>query len=320
MKDSPQDVYAKHLPYDYGYPLRGPEPMSGLPETYQDDGLQIGDVGIVDKNGQFDVLFNICKGSDNCLHDRRGVPENFQPTREGEVNHRDNAIPPGPIYSHGMTQILNPTEHCVDYQFHSSGRAGAILILPHGATSAELLSPEQFRKVAMKNALDWYEFAKKCYDDPHLDRSLYLITGFYKAPFWSLGSFNEHKDDTGTIEARRDDANPNVYLLKFSFYADWRCCRGDAGQSVNQTVFIVGFKITFNSWLPDPVVLSVKETETTWSKLVRLLKACFHRLYHFSGGYGQYAAMDVDHRPELSQPFHPSDIINRFLLSKVRRR
>ncbi|KAF9219022.1 hypothetical protein BS17DRAFT_663941, partial [Gyrodon lividus] len=73
-------VYAKHLQHaDYGYPLRMPEPMSTLPQNYQDSGLQIGDVGIVDSKGQFDVLFNICKRSDNALHDPRGVPENFQP-------------------------------------------------------------------------------------------------------------------------------------------------------------------------------------------------------------------------------------------------
>ncbi|KAF8417903.1 hypothetical protein L210DRAFT_3427681 [Boletus edulis BED1] len=44
-----QDVYAKHLQHtDYGYPLRMPEPMSTLPQHYQENGLEIGDVGIVD--------------------------------------------------------------------------------------------------------------------------------------------------------------------------------------------------------------------------------------------------------------------------------
>ncbi|KAI5989887.1 hypothetical protein EDD15DRAFT_2106079, partial [Pisolithus albus] len=73
-------VYAKHLQHaDYGYPLRMPEPMSTLPDHYRESGLQIGDVGVVDREGQFDVLFNIFKREDNLLHHPRGVPKNFQP-------------------------------------------------------------------------------------------------------------------------------------------------------------------------------------------------------------------------------------------------
>ena len=107
MSDSFQDVYAKHLPSTpYGYPLRMPEPMSTLPQDYQDDGLQIGDVGIVGKDGQFDVLFNICKDSDNTLHDFRGVPENFQPVQQGLVKFSKNAISPGSIHTIGITRIF----------------------------------------------------------------------------------------------------------------------------------------------------------------------------------------------------------------------
>ncbi|KIJ58359.1 hypothetical protein HYDPIDRAFT_141567 [Hydnomerulius pinastri MD-312] len=319
MSDSFQDVYAKHLQHaDYGYPLRMPEPMSTLPQNYQDGGLEIGDVGIVDSKGQFDVLFNICKRNDNPLHDPRGVPKNFQPVQRGDVKSSDNAISAGPIHSHGIKHILQPNKpRPADYEFDSSTPAGAILILPHGAMSVELLSPEQFREVAAKNALDWYEFAKKRYGVQHLDRSLYIITGFYKARSWSLGSFNNPTDATGKILARRDDNNPNIYLLEFTFPADRRhSCGGDDSGSINQTVFITGFKITVSGWLPDPIVLRVTESETTWFILVRLFKACLSRLRGFSGGYKQRAAISVEHSPQLSQPFHPSDIINRFLLSK----
>jgi hypothetical protein len=111
MSDSFQDVYAKHLQHAvYGYPLRMPEPMSTLPQNYQDGGLEIGDVGVVDNNGQFDVLFNICKHSDNPLHDLRGVPENFQPVQQGKVKFSGNARTAGPIHSHGIKQILQPNK------------------------------------------------------------------------------------------------------------------------------------------------------------------------------------------------------------------
>ncbi|KIJ10528.1 hypothetical protein PAXINDRAFT_85912 [Paxillus involutus ATCC 200175] len=294
MNDSFQDVYAKHLQCaDYGYPLRMPEPMTTLPQNYQDSGLQIGDVGIVDSRGQFDVLFNICKRSDNPLHDPLGVPENFQPVQRGDVKFSDNAISAGPIHSHGIEQILQHNRpRPAYYEFDSSTPAGAILILPHGAMSVELSFPEQFREVATKSALQWYEFAKKRYGVQHLDRSLYLITGFYKARSWSLGSFNKPTNAPGKILARRDDINPNIYLLEFTFPADRRHSRGgeDSG-GINQTVFITGFKITVRSWLPDPIILRVTESETTWSILVRLFKACIYRLRSLPGGHKQHPAI-----------------------------
>jgi hypothetical protein len=158
--------------------------------------------------------------------------------------------------------------------------------------SVELLSPEQFREVATKSALDWYDFAKKRYGVQHLDRSLYLVTGFYKARSWSLGSFNNPTDATGKILARRDDNNPNIYLLEFAFPADRRHSRGgDDSGSINQTIFITGFKITVSSWLPDPIILGVTESEPAWSKLVRLLKACLNLLRGLSGGHEQRAAI-----------------------------
>ncbi|KAI6017268.1 hypothetical protein PISMIDRAFT_679577 [Pisolithus microcarpus 441] len=319
MSDSFQDVYAKYLQHaDYGYPLRMPEPMSTLPQNYQDSGLEIGDVGIVDNRGQFDVLFNICKRSDNLLHDTHGVPKNFQPVQHGDVKSSDNAICAGPIHSHGIKRVLKPNKpRPVDYEFDSSTRAGAILILPHGAVSAELLSPERFRKLAAENALDWYEFARQRYGIQQLDRSLYLITGFYKARSWSLGSFSNPSDDTGKILARKDDNNPDVYILEFNFSADCRHSRGsEKSGSINQTVFITGFKITVSSWLPDPVVLRVTESQTTWTMLVCLFKTFLNRLCSFSGVYERLATISVEHSPQLSQPFHPSDIINRFLLKK----
>ena len=164
-----------------------------------------------------------------------------------------------------------------------SAPAGAILILPHGARSVELSSTEQFREVAMKNALDWYDFAKKRYGTQHLDRSLYLITGTYKARSWSLCSFNNLTGGAGKILARKADNNSNTYILDTTFPADRR--HGDSG-SVNQTVFITGFKITDGRWLRDPVVPGITESETTWSTLGRLMTTGLNRLRgSSSGGY-----------------------------------
>lgn len=74
-----QDVYAANLLQDpevrrHGYPLHSPAPRGELEEPYQTDGFQIGDVGYITNEGEFNPLFNIC----SRLPDERrkqGYPE-----------------------------------------------------------------------------------------------------------------------------------------------------------------------------------------------------------------------------------------------------
>ena len=132
--------------------------------------------------------------------------------------------------------------------------------------------------MATKNAHDWYKFAEKHCNKEHLARSLYLITGFYKARSWSLCSFNNPTNGTRKILAKKDDN----YILKCTkSFVNPR--HGDS-RSVNQTVFITGFKITVGGLFPDPVVLEVTKSETAWSALVHQLKACLKRIRGTSSG------------------------------------
>ena len=180
--------------------------------------------------------------------------------------------------------ILLPC-HCspIEYKFGTSAAAGAILILPHGAMSTQLSSPERFREVARARALDWYEFARERNGGQHLDRSLYLITGFYKAPSWSLGSFNDPDASAGEIIVEKGKDDPNIRLLRFSFTGDRRHSLG--GNGVNQTIFICGFKIAVKSWLPAPVVMKATEPQTALSSLVYSFKDCLGRSRGFSGDH-----------------------------------
>ena len=60
MADFPPDIYVRNLLSHRGYPLWTPEPNIELPESYQREGLKIGDVGVVvPDEGSFDVFFNI---------------------------------------------------------------------------------------------------------------------------------------------------------------------------------------------------------------------------------------------------------------------
>ena len=108
MDEPPQSLYAKYLRQPFGYPLRSPEPKPGLPSSYGELGLHIGDVGYVDDNGMFQVQFNICFPLDHELHQARrnknkltglvGLIE-FDPNDALPV---PDAFPSGYVISHGI--------------------------------------------------------------------------------------------------------------------------------------------------------------------------------------------------------------------------
>lgn len=45
----------------FGYPMWIPEPNSNLPSSCREEGVMIGDVGIVTPGKPFDLLFNVCE-------------------------------------------------------------------------------------------------------------------------------------------------------------------------------------------------------------------------------------------------------------------
>ena len=61
-----------------GSPLWFPGPTLSLPQAYRQDGINVGDVGIIKADGPFDFLFNIFMPADHPINSE-GVPDWFQP-------------------------------------------------------------------------------------------------------------------------------------------------------------------------------------------------------------------------------------------------
>jgi len=62
---------------DRGHALWLPDPALDLPDEYREEGICIGDVGIMDPSGAFVFLFNINKPAEHPVNCDR--PSNFQP-------------------------------------------------------------------------------------------------------------------------------------------------------------------------------------------------------------------------------------------------
>ena len=61
------------LVHKAGYPLYMPTPPEGLPPSHRENGIRVGDVGVITANGAFHFLFNVFQ------HHRQSDAENEQP-------------------------------------------------------------------------------------------------------------------------------------------------------------------------------------------------------------------------------------------------
>ena len=97
MDRTPQDVYASNLlrGQSFGYPLRNPRPK----DKSDLGGLRVGDVGYVDKNGTFNLAFNISSPPNELQDVIPGFPL-AQPDFE-------QAFKPGEVFVAGVQRILD---------------------------------------------------------------------------------------------------------------------------------------------------------------------------------------------------------------------
>ncbi|KAF5357561.1 hypothetical protein D9757_012366 [Collybiopsis confluens] len=104
MCSNASEVYARLLlPHGHGYPLWIPEPNANLPPAYLSHGIKIGDIGLVTSDGAFDFLFNIFLSGAHVIN-RGRVPERFieLARRERSLRETSQMHRPGlPICSSG---------------------------------------------------------------------------------------------------------------------------------------------------------------------------------------------------------------------------
>ncbi|KAH0836403.1 hypothetical protein J3R83DRAFT_8003 [Lanmaoa asiatica] len=228
----PQDVYATNLLQRFGYPLRTPKASSRLGEPYDKEGFQIGDVGYVNDYGEFILLFNIGFPLPDFLREH-GVPP-YEPIRF-QQSCIPLALPENHLITTGVERNISDSR--VAYEFTATAKAGAILILPSGATLSETHNEQEleaFRKIAEKYALAWCGFAKR--------DSLYLVTGLHKTRSWTLGSFYKGFPG-GEILVSHHTTGSEAYNWTSAFEMDFQ--PGPRNNKYeNQTIFIKGFRMT----------------------------------------------------------------------------
>ncbi|KIJ09395.1 hypothetical protein PAXINDRAFT_17510 [Paxillus involutus ATCC 200175] len=86
----------------------------------------------------------------------------------------------------------------LNLNFTSTSAEGAILVLPEGAGTEDLLKLGPFEDQARENGESWYRYA--CVDQGRTsinNDSLYLITGYHKASSWAVAAFSDASGSAG---------------------------------------------------------------------------------------------------------------------------
>ncbi|KAJ7656976.1 hypothetical protein DFH06DRAFT_991423, partial [Mycena polygramma] len=133
-----------------GLPLYipGPQPR---PAEYRRHGTQIGDVGSVMSDGEFEFYFNIFLSAEHAINEN-GTPAGFLPMDRyddaKDIRRRN--------YDAGY-YLSTSTVRKVDLDIPADPR-GAVLALPDGAIVQELRKLDNMRTYAAKHAESWYEY------------------------------------------------------------------------------------------------------------------------------------------------------------------
>ncbi|KAE9409813.1 hypothetical protein BT96DRAFT_458508 [Gymnopus androsaceus JB14] len=273
----PSEVYAGLLlPQGRGYPLWKPKQNSShLPEQYKQDGVHIGDVGILDEFGGFEFLFNACHPADHPLN-AAGVPPDFKHLEidQKRVNDNLNEFQPGTAvasesshfyqnitpYPHGQPSIPGvPEEVGAGLSFYSSATKGALLILPEGAKRTDHLQYMNFAEHAATYGYSWYSYVNGPLKRGVYNGALYFITGYDKACAWGVASFKDAQRDVHLEylpKAPTKVEGPPKYWFRSDFAS--RDCGDDVLGYQSGSVFLRGFKITLQNECPLYIPLTTK--------------------------------------------------------------
>ncbi|KAJ7663855.1 hypothetical protein DFH06DRAFT_1087669 [Mycena polygramma] len=256
------------FPKKQGYPLFHPAPFDDLPDSVRKIGTEIGDVGRITQNGSFDPIFNICRTRDDPSNRFGVPPAFEQiPLGPDAIATSALAHLPGSHICNtsiskrrldvdaGLENVFFPFGAGAVVEVSIDSKQTGLLLLPDGASRWDLRRQGLFRDYALKHAQNWYAFVNGDLQYMVGNGDLYLVTGVTKSTSWSVAAVEDHSSE-GKISLKLKAAQAG------SAGAAWAWESESGGSSVNsgprrrlgeeswkdnQTVFLRGFKVAVRS-------------------------------------------------------------------------
>ncbi|KAF5347511.1 hypothetical protein D9758_014534 [Tetrapyrgos nigripes] len=293
------DLYSQQLLCEgHGYPLLDPEPhligeelRADFRKAYE-EGVRVGDLGLVEISGNFKFIFNVFKPADDPINTVHGVPPDFQPLpyhddrfSSRSLYHRKNA---SVCSKKARAVVLGTSGETVstlfgpglDLQFQFAQSEGAALFLPAGADRINYSAFATMREYITKNAVSWYQFVNEL-DLGAYNGCLYLITGYDRTSCYHNLAFSGSSFQSSLTFKFSSALMPtgNVGLsLSYSSVPSDHCWLG-ASQPThtlnNLSPFIRGFKIMVKPSLLSSLKLSIRTWDPATAELLsKTRQAC----------------------------------------------
>ncbi|KAJ6492851.1 hypothetical protein C8R47DRAFT_424132 [Mycena vitilis] len=253
-KRSDADLYVSQMMTrsGLGYPLwlPGPNLAEHIPVSHRQNGISLGDVGIITPKGLFDFFFNIFVPRDHPLNgEGKNVPDGFSPC-DWTGNTLQTSMPAGSTISSSSIDVKvarvpmsSPSPFC----FTVINPPGATCALPSAAETVTISDLEVIEAYIAANAMDWYYYFSQMKGRTLHDGSLYVATGTTKSDRWGLFAIDDVPGARGTrVVFEPFDLHPTMYHWSASRLGavNVRGVDDEFPNEKNQTLFITGFRLS----------------------------------------------------------------------------
>ncbi|KAF8910430.1 hypothetical protein CPB84DRAFT_1672694, partial [Gymnopilus junonius] len=171
-----------------------PEPNKALSFEYFRHGIKIGDVGMMTDPGGCDFLFNSSLLRELAINPR-DLPREFVTFYSSSIDFQ-------------KFSEFGPECHISSRFITGSPQAseGAILALPLGLNSEDILGIDGLRRFAASHAKDWYLYANKIRYRSTRNGNLRLVIGHDKTSAWGMATFQRFPLGNGNGTRQGDGA------------------------------------------------------------------------------------------------------------------
>ena len=103
------------------------------------------------------------------------------------------------------------------YLFETSASEGAILVLPNGAITVDLLSHQDVKAYVAKHAKLWYEFVTRVRQREVVNGEIRLVMGFDKVSTWGIATFGNDVEEQVRLQFERSADLDNTQNYVWSY-------------------------------------------------------------------------------------------------------
>ncbi|KIM38818.1 hypothetical protein M413DRAFT_447528 [Hebeloma cylindrosporum] len=197
-----------------GSPIHTPDPPNAQPVEYRKQGFSIGDVILLSSRGRVDFHFNTCVPAGSPFNGRpKHIPQGFSPLHPplDPANIHDYA----PFQGHTVLNGRSVRKYQIQGRvpgvlFDAVAEEMAILTIPEGVKSRDVIDVSCFRKYIASNAIAWYKFINEVHDRYATNGDLRLVVGLDRCSAWS-----RVVTSSVTVEIPHDDAASTKSLSQF---------------------------------------------------------------------------------------------------------